>query len=690
MAKWPSNPYKGLAFYGPEDRLLFAGREADVEVCAGLLAAPNTRILLLHGKTGCGKSSLLRAGLIPTVEARAYGFEFLRREVNGVRLPVFVRSTAAPLARLGEELFRFVSKKHQARTATGEVEIDLSAAALNCQTVGRFIEAVRAPHEMVLSLSKISEKLPNTLVIVLDQAEEVLTLTQPADVDRIHFFQCLKLLSASYLDVKLVITLRTEYFGMFFDLMGIDASVKTDVNQFHLKELDKSSVAEAILRPTSKENRSASTSAFDEYQFEYDQSLVDLILYDLFRTTQSGGILPAMQTVCRDLYNEIKKQEKPWVIDRRLYVGGGGVTGRVDHHITVSLQEAIDLSIADTRAHMEYPWSLPSISLADEERKWRQALLSLVKLDSDGTARTDLVDVNTIVQGLGTARPSYDYLKLIEIIAKPEVLIIRDFVIFNPKTGINETKYSLGHDAIALALHRWTVEETQAIQKRVAQRRARVRLGFLVASCIAGVVGTATVAVKSIQDTSELAQALISSAQRRYVDNPNTAITAAIQANSVLEGNVGTYFLNRASSKQALVEMIAELPTKRIFPKDLGFNSKAATLIAVPSVGQFVVCCSDRKIHVVDPSTSVPIYQHSFDIDGSNAEPRLVAAADAGDGTYVLFLANSLDPDSSDERGTLPERVAEEDRLRQLVRAQAIYEELLRTTLGTLSFARDA
>lgn len=65
---WPDEPYKGLQYYSAADRRLFSGREHDIDVCVLRLTSPETRILLLHGYTGCGKSSFLRAGLIPAIE----------------------------------------------------------------------------------------------------------------------------------------------------------------------------------------------------------------------------------------------------------------------------------------------------------------------------------------------------------------------------------------------------------------------------------------------------------------------------------------------------------------------------------------------------------------------------------------------------------------------------------------------
>ena len=62
-------PYKGLAAYQPEDARFFFGREALIDELARRMQLH--QVLVVGGPSGSGKSSLVRAGLIPALKAGA-------------------------------------------------------------------------------------------------------------------------------------------------------------------------------------------------------------------------------------------------------------------------------------------------------------------------------------------------------------------------------------------------------------------------------------------------------------------------------------------------------------------------------------------------------------------------------------------------------------------------------------------
>src|SRR6476469_772150 len=61
------NPFPGLRPYEPDEDHLFFGREKEIDDLLRRLAA--VRFLPVIGTSGCGKSSLVRCGLVPALES---------------------------------------------------------------------------------------------------------------------------------------------------------------------------------------------------------------------------------------------------------------------------------------------------------------------------------------------------------------------------------------------------------------------------------------------------------------------------------------------------------------------------------------------------------------------------------------------------------------------------------------------
>ena len=139
----PTLPYVALGSYGRRQRALFAGRRADCDRFAMLLDEPATRILILQGASGVGKTSFLRAEVIPFLEEECIGFRFVR---DVARSPwpssaqpakdeqdpdsgvLFVRAGKDLIAELAQAIYDFTLHPYPRISPTGsKVAIDLRA-----------------------------------------------------------------------------------------------------------------------------------------------------------------------------------------------------------------------------------------------------------------------------------------------------------------------------------------------------------------------------------------------------------------------------------------------------------------------------------------------------------------------------------------------------------------------------------
>lgn len=81
----PVNPWPGLASYTEEQRDLFFGRERETAELLRLIERET--LTVLFGRSGLGKTSLLRAGVIPRLRMQGYLPVILRLDYSGTGLP---------------------------------------------------------------------------------------------------------------------------------------------------------------------------------------------------------------------------------------------------------------------------------------------------------------------------------------------------------------------------------------------------------------------------------------------------------------------------------------------------------------------------------------------------------------------------------------------------------------------------
>jgi hypothetical protein len=183
------NPYPGLRAFDIAESHLFFGRDAQIAELVGRLE--RNRFLSVIGVSGSGKSSLVRAGLIPALE-RGGVWEAGRRWRRVVTQPA-----GAPFESL---------------------KTDLEKAGLDGARL----------RESSQSLTQIARQLPSdeTLLVVVDQFEELFRYKSAAPTtegtrltrdrqagDAAEFVQLLLEASRQHPPVYIVITMRSDYLG---------------------------------------------------------------------------------------------------------------------------------------------------------------------------------------------------------------------------------------------------------------------------------------------------------------------------------------------------------------------------------------------------------------------------------------------------------------------------------------------
>ena len=210
----PHNPYKGLRAFEEADAMHFFGRETLIRRLLAELAKPDRRFLAVIGPSGSGKSSVVKAGLVPALR-RGTQFDseswFIARMVPG----------AQPFQEL--------------ETALLGVAVGDSPA----------LQAALRESDQGL-LHAVPRVLPDELaelVLVIDQFEEVFTLVED-ETERKQFLNSLvAAVNDSSSRLRVIVTLRADFYDRpllypgFGDLVQAHTAVVLPLSSTELQEV---------------------------------------------------------------------------------------------------------------------------------------------------------------------------------------------------------------------------------------------------------------------------------------------------------------------------------------------------------------------------------------------------------------------------------------------------------------------
>lgn len=239
LALIAANPFPGLRAFKPGESDRFFGRDQQIaELVARLAEVP---LLAVSGASGCGKSSLVLAGLLA---------ELRQRHADGDGTdwrPVVMRPGNRPIAHLAEPLARALfddDEDDDAPPATDEERQARSGALFGQLRLGGLglVEAVRQ--------SRLAQRSPRARVlVVVDQFEEVFRFKRMSDPDEASAF--VKLLLAAAQDptspVSVVITLRSDALGSCAEFRDLPEAVSR--GGYLVPRLKRDQRKEAIVRP---------------------------------------------------------------------------------------------------------------------------------------------------------------------------------------------------------------------------------------------------------------------------------------------------------------------------------------------------------------------------------------------------------------------------------------------------------
>ena len=177
------NPYRGLESFEEKDSSLFFGRKALIEKLENFVI--NQALTVVLGASGSGKSSLVKAGLIPYL-----------KNSGQWRILAPIRPGKSPFTALNNTLFKENLPIFAQPNQAFEQEL----------------------HTLYQCVKTWSEANPNTkLLLFIDQFEELVTLCQNDKQSEIFMTGLARAIKAFPEQLRIVITLRSDFEPQFRD-----------------------------------------------------------------------------------------------------------------------------------------------------------------------------------------------------------------------------------------------------------------------------------------------------------------------------------------------------------------------------------------------------------------------------------------------------------------------------------------
>ena len=299
-------------------------------------------------------------------------------------------------------------------------------------------------------LAAVAAELPFTLVVVVDQAEEMFTLAVHEEqvARRDLFLESVRRIACAAGPVKLIISLRTEFYGRLIDRLRRGVAGATGVREYLLTDLDREGLIEAICRPTlTHAIRYTDQIPAQVYKFRYAPGVPEAIASELMRAGQRDGVLPLVQFLCDQLYRRACERE--------------------DSTVSHDDFEQIGRLRGGLRRHLEQQLERLAPGRPVDQNAFKELLARLTHRQADGTLTTELLREDQLAPHWRGSTPCST------ILTDAEALRLIRFSTRRLDDGTPERLISLGHDALARIADTWREE---------SQRRLRFRRLFAVAA----------------------------------------------------------------------------------------------------------------------------------------------------------------------------------------------------------------
>ncbi len=333
------SPYQGLEPFGKEQARFFFGREQVVEKIWQEL--DQKHFVAVIGASGSGKSSVVRAGLIPWVDRNGWQV-----------LDPLLRPGIAPLSKLitiFEPYFQGIRQTQRLEQLIYREQQGLVELAANLPTPAQGL---------------------NRYLLIVDQFEEI--FTQSAIEERTRFIDLLTEVSGSPCsNIAIVITIRADFVEECLRYLALTQIM--DQQGIFMPPLEGADLERAIVKPAALQG------------YELESGLLGRIIGDAGR---EQGILPLLQFTLWELWKERNQTKRQLELEQYRQIGG--LTGALNKRAETFYQDCSEFEKAWLQ---KICLRLVRTGKQQKDARCRQSLRQLLNLGQTERDRETILDL---------------------------------------------------------------------------------------------------------------------------------------------------------------------------------------------------------------------------------------------------------------------------------------------------------
>lgn len=367
------SPFRGLQSFEVEHAPVFCGRTTQVSDVLNALrrqAAAGKPFILVAGRSGCGKSSLVRAGVLPelTYPNVIEGIGLWR---HGIFVPG--HSSGDLFDGLAQALLEDHALKELRQSGTGIHELAMLLRERPATAVPLLRSGLSQAAREVQRLEHLEQEPKARLALLVDQMEEIFTIERFTSGERQKLDVALAALVRSG-TVWVLCTLRSDFYQRFAELPEL-MSLKEGGGQYDLRSPGAAEIGQIIRQP----------ARIAGLRFEEDpqtgERLDDVLRDD---AAKDPAALPLLEFTLDELY---KRQTEDGRLTFAAYRELEGVEGALAHRA----EEVFARLPAPVQAALPAVFSALVTLSAEEEGTPARRRVPLAACAASGAAKT-LVD----------------------------------------------------------------------------------------------------------------------------------------------------------------------------------------------------------------------------------------------------------------------------------------------------------